>query len=832
MNYRSYGDFVQYAKVEPSPVGTDYGITEMKAVGQNSTLFTRTLESISTRATSTASLTFYDTGLTVNTDDMSNINVQAISGTFQMIYDGEETAIMQASASAADMAEAIAGISTVGIAPTVTKTFSTGYSVAATDKVDGPHSNADVTHSLSVTWTIEFSAKSGDAKKLTFKYTDTIGTERQASTVLSSTGVALTNTVAGTSGAEYTEFAKNNIVMQYLNEGSTFFDALLTSSAAGTAAAAAASVHDELAADVTVGSTFDVKSSEQFMMFFFDEITAAPADVDAKMCVAAVQAKIIFEYDGEFSAPTAICATSANFATDLVLATALNTLSGVANGLVNVEGHTVTGVTDAGSYGAAGVNRDTVAAVKDTFNTHFPWGATATGSAHGMIKVTLPLGLDGNKFRMHLQTFNGKQLGLGSTSLAGQVYVHRARNNNGRTFEVTQAYENKVAGATTFSKVNGVTQEATILGSGFGSLVATDGSGVDATKYIPGTYYNVRLLTDATHDSSGTGRGVFVKVVVGVGAIKHVEVTAGGIGVVPGEKLVIGCDTRIHPDFNDCDGTADVAKHARVTFGAASEVLATNNVLGIGMRVGAVASAVADGSGGGAVAAFCIVGTTGTRFEPATNAAGAQKILGTQLSTKCAAGTGLAVGTLTAATVTHPGVTDVGEDAIDTAANADAHPVFVIPGSTFPQATFAKGDMNLFYYQAGFYDTVTPQFYVDALHAGALEGGDVMKAEMMTVMGGRQDRSYLYTSYVGGDDLQIFGGLKDVAWQGAGAGRRVKTATLTSSLTVGRQGQDLIQSVAGTFAEHMDKYAYIGRGVDQLTVTPQPDAMTGKKLEA
>merc|ERR1712166_1363432 len=267
-------------------------------------------------------------------------------------------------------------------------------------------------------------------KKLTFKYTDTIGTERQASTVLSSAGNALTNTVGGsTSGAEYTEFAKNNIVMQYLNEGSTFFDALLTSSAAGTAAAAAASVHDELAADVTVGSTFDVKSSEQFMMFFFDELTGTPADVDAKMCVTAVQAKIIFEYDGEFSAPTAICATSANFATDLVLATALNTLSGVANGLVNVEGHTVTGATDAGSYGAAGVNRDTVAAVK----------------------VTLPLGLDGNKFRMHLQTFNGKQLGLGSTSLAGQVYVHRARNNNGRTFEVTQAYENKVAGMTHFS---------------------------------------------------------------------------------------------------------------------------------------------------------------------------------------------------------------------------------------------------------------------------------------------------------------------------------------------------------------------------------------------
>merc|ERR1712166_822707 len=463
MNYRSYGDFVQYAKVEPSPVGTDYGVTEMKAVGQNSTVFTRTLESISTRATSTASLTFYDTGATANTNDFELINVQAISGTFQLIYDGEETAIMQASASAADMQDAIAGISTIGIAPTVTKTFSTGATTAA--RVPGPHSNAAAAHSNSVTWTIEFSSKSGDAKKLTFKYTDTIGTERQASTVMSSTGVALTNTVGSTTWATnvYTEFAINNIVMQYLNEGSTFFDALLTSNKAATAAAAAASVHDELAADVTVGSTFDVKSSEQFMMFFFDELTGTPADVDAKMCAGWVSAnannlKIIFEYDGEFSAPTDLCATAANFATDLVLATALNTLSGVANGLVNVEGHTVTGVTDAGSYGAASVNRDTVAAVKDTFNTHFPWGATATGSAHGMIKVTLPLGLDGSKFRMHLQTFNGKQLGLGASPfLNGQVYVHRARNNNGRTFEVTQAYENKVAGMTHFSKANAAT---------------------------------------------------------------------------------------------------------------------------------------------------------------------------------------------------------------------------------------------------------------------------------------------------------------------------------------------------------------------------------------
>merc|ERR1712166_1554813 len=626
MNYRSYGDFVQYAKVEPSPVGTDYGITEMKAVGQNSTVFTRTLESISTRATSTASLTFYDTGLTVNTDDMSNINVQAISGTFQMIYDGEETAIMQASASAADMADAIAGISTVGIAPTVTKTFSTGYSVAATDKVDGPHSNADVTHSLSVTWTIEFSAKSGDAKKLTFKYTDTIGTERQASTVMSSTGVALTNTVAGTSGAEYTEFAKNNIVMQYLNEGSTFFDALLTSNAAGTAAAAAASVHDELAADVTVGSTFDVKSSEQFMMFFFDEITATIEDADNKMCVAAVAAAIVFEYDGEFTTPIDICGTAAAvFKRDSLMTTHLNTLTGVANGVVAITGK---GIADSGTDNdVQSAGRGTGTTSNDLFNTHFPWGATAKGNAHGMITVTLPLGLDGSKFRMHLQTKNGKQLGMGSTSLAGQVSVHRARNNNGRTFEVTQAYENKVAGMTTFSKVNGVTQEAggafaiatDTMGSAMGSLIIKAGT-APTSGFTPGTYYNVKLSQDGTSSVTGVGSGIYAKVVVKIGGVAHVEITAGGLQVKLNEVYTIKCDSRIHTDFIDtgtCPATAADTIRQDVQLNDSSNTADKQNIVLPGIRVGAASQ----GTPGGTLTATCGIGEIGRRFSESGAAA-------------------------------------------------------------------------------------------------------------------------------------------------------------------------------------------------------------------
>merc|ERR1712166_1133288 len=395
-------------------------------------------------------------------------------------------------ASAADMQDAIAGISTIGIAPTVTKTFSTGQKGSA--QVAGPHSDADATWANSVTWTIEFSSKSGDAKKLTFKYTDTIGTERQASTVMSSTGVALTNTIGATTASTnvYTEFAINNIVMQYLNEGSTFFDHLLSSLDNNNKSI----VHDELAADVTVGSTFDVKSSEQFMMYFFDELTAGipnTNDVDAKMCATWVSAnannlKIVFEYDGEFSTPTDMCVSATSFTTDALLATGLNSLAGVANGLVVVVGQ------DIRAAATNAVNTPTTS--DDSFNKHFPWGLTATGAAHGMITVTLPLGLDGSKFRMHLQTVNGIQLGLASTGKAGQVYVHRARNNNGRTFEVTQAYENKVAGMTHFSKANAATlpvgtfdADVDPIGSAMGSLTiaAFPGAG-DATKFNPGTY--------------------------------------------------------------------------------------------------------------------------------------------------------------------------------------------------------------------------------------------------------------------------------------------------------------------------------------------------------
>merc|ERR1711865_960833 len=533
-------------------------------------------------------------------------------------------------------------------------------------------------------------------------------------------------------------------------------------------------------------------------------------------------------------------------------ATALNTLSGVANGRVNVEGHTVAGNTDAGSYepftpGTVTVKARNNIAVDATFNTHFPWGATASGAAHGMIKVTLPLGLDGNKFRMHLQTVGGKQLGIGA-GISGQVYIHRARNNNGRTFEVTQAYENKVAGMTHFSKANaatlGVGADAAgklldPLGSVMGSLTIKTRTASES-GFNPGTYYNVKLSQDALAAIDGVGFGIFAKVVVSIGAVTHVEVTAGGLGAKAGEIYTISCDPRIHTDSTDCDGTAADTTRQDVQLKAGTNGAAdVQNIALVGLRVGAIAPATET------VAALCAAGEIQRRFsQTATAALTSGQLLSVQLLWRCgnvaagANGAAAAATALTDVVVLAPGAPNgAGTFSKVTELEAAAKLVLLLKnvGSNADTvATFEKADINTFYYQAGFYDTVTPQFNQDSLHANSLEGADVQESDMMAVMGGRQTNGgYLYTSYVGGDNQQLFGGLKDVASRGHGNGHRTKGSSLTSSLLVGSQGVGATVgvTVAATFSEHMDKYAYVGRGFDQLTVTPAPDAMDSMKLE-
>merc|ERR1711865_559969 len=365
-----------------------------------------------------------------------------------------------------------------------------------------------------------------------------------------------------------------------------------------------------------------------------------------------------------------------------------------------------------------------------------------------------------------------------------------------------------------------------------GTISAFPGAG-DATKFNPGTYYNVKLSKDAGAAVTGVGSGIYAKVVVSIGAVTHVEITAGGIQVKKGEVYTISCDTRIHSEFTDCDGTAADGTRQDVALKASTTTADVQNVVLPGLRVGATTTL------GGTKAGVCAAGTIQRRYSQTGAAAAAGgMLLNVQTLFECladdAAGAAAAATALTAVTVLAGGAPN-GAGTVAKISEIEAVCLLALKDvgqGTDTTATFAQADVNTFYYQAGFYDTVTPQFNQDALHANSLEGADVQESDMMAVMGGRQaNGGYLYTSYVGGDEQQLFGGLKDVASRGHGNGRRTALTALTSSLMVGSQGQVTGVSIANTFGEHMDKYAYVGRGFDQLTVTPAPDAMDSMKLE-
>merc|ERR1711924_79291 len=56
------------------------------------------------------------------------------------------------------------------------------------------------------------------------------------------------------------------------------------------------------------------------------------------------------------------------------------------------------------------------------------------------------------------------------------------------------------------------------------------------------------------------------------------------------------------------------------------------------------------------------------------------------------------------------------------------------------------------------------------------------------------------------------------------------TPQFTASVIAGENGQGAGGLDLAPMMEHAEKYAYIGRGYDQLTVTPMPDAMNSEKV--
>jgi len=65
---------------------------------------------------------------------------------------------------------------------------------------------------------------------------------------------------------------------------------------------------------------------------------------------------------------------------------------------------------------------------------------------------------------------------------------------------------------------------------------------------------------------------------------------------------------------------------------------------------------------------------------------------------------------------------------------------------------------------------------------------------------------------------------------GIGFGQNDGTPQMTTSVIAGENGAGGGAVALKPMIEHAEKYAYIGKGYDKLTVTPMPDSMTDQKV--
>jgi hypothetical protein len=445
------------------------------------------------------------------------------------------------------------------------------------------------------------------------------------------------------------------------------------------------------------------------------------------------------------------------------------------------------------------------------------------------------LGVDGSSFKIHAMLDGAKGWRVGDGLNNGQAYQYRKRHNNGRSFTVTQAYENKIADMTHWSRLpafsgvsSGGSADITNLGSTYGTVAAAVSvkADVGVANFNPGTYYNVKLHTTSTQTNA------FAKVVVNSGGISQVEIVSGGIKVDPLVTATvtyqIRCDTRINSDLTCTQATGAVSStnaYIEVVAGDSSSE-AKWNVLTVSMPIGTAA-----GSPTGTSTNFCST-ANGVR----------RNVLGT-----CVAKTGATASLFKAQLdCTCDGAKDVATcsfvgggsgDRVSSASIAIMLEATVctlsgnIGGGTYTIEAAAKA-VNTMYHIAGFYDTGTPKYFVDALHEGLKDGELVQASGAFTVMGGISGTSnYLYRGKVGVNEPQMYHDLNSPGFQGAGNGRGVSSLRETASVVLGEgPGLTFTQTVASWYVEHAQKYQYAGRGFDQLTVSPAPDRMADQKI--
>jgi hypothetical protein len=385
VDYASYGDFVPFLKVDPAPMD-DYLVTEMYTEGTNGTHFTRTLEDISTSLSETATLKVYDMPLTEGTADRAtNVYADAaqLTGTFQLIYDGELSPVMPVTSSANQVMQYLSQMTTLDHVPIVKKyAGSLTPTVALTDTTEAVPTNADY-----ASWSFTFDPRLGDAKKLTFKFTDALGDEQRTSAIKGSGDTYLKNEAksilnegtAAKVAKKKIRHVSNKIVMTY-SSGSTFYDAVDADyDGAGTKTddqTVDDLVQDELAMDVVPGTTFSVSSSEVHHVYMYqmdnEAATVIANPVTSEEIIlgctttASKNPHVVVEYDGAFSQAISLCDGASvskwDAPADMAAAIVLD-ISGLKGLAIAVTAHKVTTVV-------TGVTED--ATINSMFSAHFP----------------------------------------------------------------------------------------------------------------------------------------------------------------------------------------------------------------------------------------------------------------------------------------------------------------------------------------------------------------------------------------------------------------------------------------------------------------------------
>jgi hypothetical protein len=175
-------------------------------------------------------------------------------------------------------------------------------------------------------------------------------------------------------------------------------------------------------------------------------------------------------------------------------------------------------------------------------------------------------------------------------------------------------------------------------------------------------------------------------------------------------------------------------------------------------------------------------------------------------------------------------------------------------------AAFTVDCMNEFYYQFGFYSTGTPRWNQDLVQNN--HDGKTPQDEQVSLYGMKNHMQYQFnlgqanmatdTFYgIARDtftDLNSGMGTFDVGYSiteasgdetngdvnGAtvAGGANDGAAQMTASVIAGENGQqgNIADTAFAEMMEHAEKYAYIGKGYDKLTVTPMPDRMVDEKV--